>query len=254
MKSLGFNNTDHFARLFLVSRDYVDLQKLIDELRPKNKNNASYYAALMYLAQGEVDKAQKELAILEGPEPTKHETPKPTPVKTTIAKTLPVISQLANATSAQADDKTKAPPKEAKQDKKVNEVRGLVLCKAGHVDQGLAILKKLADGSKNNYEQHAWGHGAYYMETWGLAALAAGREAVAEEAFLEAIAHDPGSFHGVLGMQILCERAGRTDEAKQYQAMAQKAWQHAELKTFLDEVASVRSQKPNTTLSTSAGQ
>ena len=44
------------------------------------------------------------------------------------------------------------------------------------------------------------------------------------------------------------------EEAKQYQAMAQKAWQHAELKTFLDEVAHVRSQKPSATLSTSAGQ
>ncbi|HQR06285.1 MAG TPA: tetratricopeptide repeat protein [Gemmatales bacterium] len=256
MKSLQFNNTDHFARLFLVSRDFANLQKLIDELRPKNKHNASYYAALMNLAQGDVAKAQKELTILEVPEPTKPEPPKPATEKTTIARTLPILSQLANYAQAQADDKSKekAPPKEAKQDKKVNEVRGLVLCKTGHVDQGLAILQKLADGSKNNYEQHAWGHGAYYMETWGLAALAAGKEAVAEEAFLEAIAHDPGSFHGVLGMQILCERTGRTDEAKQYQAMAQKAWQYAELKTFLDEVANVRSQKPSATLSTSAGQ
>jgi tetratricopeptide (TPR) repeat protein len=254
MKSLGFNNTDHFARLFLASRDYASLQKLIDENRTKNKTSAAYYAALMYLAQNDVAKAQKELTILETPESTKPDPAKATPVKTPIAKSLPVISQLANTTFAQADDKTKPPPKEGRQEKKVNEVRGLVLCKTGHVDQGLAILKKLADSSKSNYEQHAWGHGAYYMETWGLAALAAGKEAVAEEAFLEAIAHDPGSFHGVLGMQILCERTGRTDEARQYQAMAQKAWQHAELKTFLDEVANVRSQKPNATLSTSAGQ
>lgn len=254
MKSLNFNNTDHFARLFLVSRDYASLQKLIDEQRSKNKNTASYYAALMFLAQGDVAKAQKELTILEGPEPTKPEPPKPTSVNTKVAHSLPILSQVTNYAMGQADDKAKPAPKEARQDKKVNEVRGLVLCKTGHADQGLAILKKLADGAKNNYEQHAWGHGAYYMETWGMAALAAGKEAAAEEAFLEAIAHDPGSFQGPLGMQILCERTGRTDDAKQFQTMAQKAWQHAELKTFLDEVAYVRSQKPSATLSTSAGQ
>ncbi len=86
-----------------------------------------------------------------------------------------------------------------------------------------------------------------------MAALAAGKDADAEEAFLEAIAHDPGSFRGPLGMQVLCERLGRSDEARQYQAMAEKAWQHAEVKVFTEEVAQVRQLKPGTTLSTSVG-
>jgi len=283
MRSLNYNNNDHFARLFLASRDYASLQKLIDELRSKNKTNASYYAALMNLAQGDVAKAQKELTILEIPEPTKPEPRKVEPVKPEAAKPQPIKAETAKSEAAKAEstkpdvakpivakdkpadkagdkvkgeDKPKEPekPKEGSQNKKLNEIRGLILCKTGHVDQGLALLQKLAVASQTNYEQHAWGHGAYYMETWGMAALAAGKESVAEEAFLEAIAHDPGSFQGALGMQILCERTGRTEEAQQYQAMAQKAWQHAELKTFLDEVAYVRSQRPTATLSTSAGR
>ena len=40
MKALHYNNNDHFARLFLASRDYASLQKLIDEIRPKNKSSA----------------------------------------------------------------------------------------------------------------------------------------------------------------------------------------------------------------------
>lgn len=216
MKKLNYNVPDAFGRLYLDSRDYVSLQKFIDETRPKNKTVASYYSALMQLAKGEVSKAQPEIDVL--------------------------------------DEAIKANKKDKKLEKRLLEVRGLALCKTGQAEQGLTILQKLADESKKSYEQHAWGHGAYYMEVWGMAALAAGKETIAEEAFLEAIAHDPGSFRGALGMQVLCERAGKADEARQYQSMAEKAWQHAEVKTYTAEVAQARLLKPVTTLSTSVGR
>lgn len=216
MKNLNYNTPDTFAGFLLASKDYPSLQKFIDETRPKNKSNASYYSALMFLSQNNISKAQAEIDILE--------------------------------------EALKGNKKDKKLENKLRETRGLLLCKTGHADQGLPMLQKLADDSKTNYEQHAWGHGAYYMEAWGMAALSAGQENAAEEAFLEAIAHDPGSFRGPLGMQILCERNGKNTEAKQYQTMAEKAWQHAEVKAYAEEVAQARQLKATATLSTSTGK
>lgn len=216
MLSLKFNTPEAFARFLYQSHDDAGLQKWLDEARTKNKNTVNYYAALLQLRRGDLTKAQPEIDALE--------------------------------------EALKKNPKDTKLQNKVWETRGLAQCKGGMVDQGLALLKKAADASKNDYQQHAWGHGAYYMEVWGLAALTAGRDAMAEEAFLEALAHDPGSFQGALGLQVLCERQGKTDEAKVYQAMAEKAWQHAEVKVYTSAVAEVRQSKSPSTLSTSAGQ
>jgi hypothetical protein len=66
------------------------------------------------------------------------------------------------------------------------------------------------------------------MEAWGLGAQVAGRDAVAEEAYLEALAHDPGSVRAALGLQVLCERQGRQQEARRYAELAQKCWAKAD--------------------------
>src|SRR5207237_4249047 len=86
--------------------------------------------------------------------------------------------------------------------------------------------------TKDDYGHHSWGGGAYYMEVWGQAALAANRLDVAEEAFLEALAHDAGSAKAAMGLQTLCERQGRTDEAARYAALARRFWRHAEVRHF----------------------
>jgi uncharacterized membrane-anchored protein len=78
------------------------------------------------------------------------------------------------------------------------------------------------------------------MEVWGTAALHAGRLDVAEEAFLEAVAHDPGSVRGALGMQVLCERQGRTEEARRFAELAHKCWSRAEPHHFEAELAFLR--------------
>ena len=82
--------------------------------------------------------------------------------------------------------------------------------------------------TKDDYRHHAWGHGAYYMEGWGIAALLADKLDVAEEAFLEALAHDAGCVRGALGMQIVCERQGRSEEAARFGELAARCWRRAD--------------------------
>ena len=103
------------------------------------------------------------------------------------------------------------------------EVQGLYLARTGSADAGLKLLARVVDRLKNDYNHHSWGNGAYYMESWGVAALQAGKYDVAEEAYLEALAHDPASVRAALGMQVLCERLGRTEEAQRFSDLAQCA-------------------------------
>src|SRR5207248_2132440 len=81
----------------------------------------------------------------------------------------------------------------------------------------------------------------------GLAALGSGRWSVAEEALLEALAHDPGSVRAALGLEAMCRRQGRTAEADRYAALAKKFWKKADLEAFLglkDEIAKMTPAQP----------
>jgi tetratricopeptide (TPR) repeat protein len=108
------------------------------------------------------------------------------------------------------------------------ETQGEWMVRTGQVDGGLKLLKKTIDATKDSYQNHSWGHGAYYMERWGIAALRAGRLEVAEEAFLEALAHDSRSVVGAAGMQVVCERQQRTEEASRFADLAQRCWKKAD--------------------------
>jgi hypothetical protein len=117
-------------------------------------------------------------------------------------------------------------------ERKLFEVQGRLLCQTGNAEAGLKMLKKLVDGTKNDFFHHAWGNGAVYMEAWGVAALEGGVAADAEEAFQEALAHDAGSVRGALGLWALCDRLGRNDEAARYLKVAQRVWAKAAVKDF----------------------
>ena len=78
------------------------------------------------------------------------------------------------------------------------------------------------------------------MQTWGLAALACGKYAVAEEAFLESLAHDPGCFHAALGLEVLCEKLGRRAEVARYADLAQRCWCKAAASDIEYELAEIR--------------
>ncbi|NBY01824.1 MAG: hypothetical protein EBQ87_07560, partial [Planctomycetes bacterium] len=90
------------------------------------------------------------------------------------------------------------------------------------------LLKRAIDKSKNDYSHHAWGNGSVFMEELGLIALAGKDFAEAEEAFLEALAHDPGSVHAALGLRRLCEVTGRKEEANDYAKLASRCWHKAD--------------------------
>lgn len=120
------------------------------------------------------------------------------------------------------------------------EIQGRWLCQQGSLDAGLKLLRKAVERSKNDYSHHSWGNGSYFMEIWGLEALRGQKYDEAEEAFLEALAHDPGSTRAALGMKLLCEQNGRTAEAGDYFKLAKKSWAKADEGILEKELESIR--------------
>jgi hypothetical protein len=179
-----------WARLALAERDWPGALKISQDLRKKEKLTAAYVAALVYLAQGDADRA------------------------------LPEIQVLQEAFHFKKSD--------TELEYRLWETQGLWLCRTGHAEPGLKLLARAAERSKDDYRHHGWGNGAYFMEIWGAAALQAGKMQAAEEGFLEALAHDPGSVRGALGMQVLCERQGRAEEAERFAALARRCWKRAD--------------------------
>lgn len=132
---------------------------------------------------------------------------------------------------AQADVLRQA--RQAGKNDKANELRmfelmGLLACEEGDARTGLDLLKRCVDRTKDDHQAHAWGNGAHHMESWGLGALRVGDRAVAREAFLEALAHDPASATAALGLQALCEMENQASQAARYMALAAKAWGKAD--------------------------
>jgi tetratricopeptide (TPR) repeat protein len=196
-----FTHRDQWFRLHLNRGDWDEALKLA-AANKKNKAAASYGRALVYLRKGEPDRAAPELNVLQ------------------------------EAFAAKRGDKNLQ--------LKLWEVQGLLACARGDAG-GLKILAKVVDKSKDDYNHHAWGQGAYFMEQWGAAALRVNRLDVAEEAFLEALAHDSGSARGALGMQVVCERQGRTEEALRFAELAQRCWRRADAGVIPAELQSLRS-------------
>jgi hypothetical protein len=207
-RAAGYKQWGPWFKLHLAERDWEGALKIIDEHRKENKNDKvtpSYFAALLYLKKGDTLRAQAEVEVLQ-----------------------------------QAG-------RERKSDKSLEyrlwETEGLLACQLGSPDVGLKLLAKAVNRSKDDYGHHAWGNGAYFMEAWGIAALQTGKEDVAEEAFLESLAHDPGSVRAALGMQVLCEHQGRTEEAERFADLARRCWKRAESSSLEAELAALRSER-----------
>jgi len=203
----GFKHWIPWFRLHLAERDWDEALKIAEDHRKRDKLTASYLAAQVYLAQ--------------------HDP----------ARATPEVEVLAEAFRSGKKDKQLK--------HRLWEVQGQLLCQTDGVEAGLKLLQRCVEETKDDYSHHAWGNGAYYMEIWGLAALHAGRYDVAEEAFLEALAHDSGSARGALGLQVMCENMGRQEEARQYADLARRFWKHAEVQTFDAELAAIRQSYPN---------
>jgi hypothetical protein len=109
-----------------------------------------------------------------------------------------------------------------------NEVKGRYLVQSGNVDEGLKLLREAAAKAVKDSGLHAWGGGSYVLEVWGESALRAHRWDEAEEAFLEALAHEHGSIIGALGLQVVAEQRGQADLASHYAARATAIWKDAD--------------------------
>jgi tetratricopeptide (TPR) repeat protein len=198
----GFTHTIPWFRLHLAERDHASALALAESQRKSDKLTASYLAALAYLAANDLDLAQAEIEVL--------------------------------AEAYRADGKQRQLAH------RLWETQGILLCRLGDAEAGLKLLQKCVEQTKDDYSHHAWGNGAYYMEIWGLEALGAGRLDVAEEAFLEALAHDSGSVRGAMGMQVVCEVQGRHEEARHFAELARRFWKHAQVQDFDREFSRVR--------------
>jgi hypothetical protein len=208
-----------FFRLHLAERDYKAALEVADEIRTGrtrgkggparrgDKTLASYLTALVYLEQGEAKRALAEIEVLQ------------------------------NAWRVNKNDK--------RNELRLYKAQGLYLCLTGDGAAGLKLLQKTVEKTKDNYAHHAWGNGAYYMEPWGVGALWAGKLDVAEEAFHEALAHDPGCVRAALGMQVVCERQGRSEEAERYAALARKCWSKADSTRLDAELTALRDRRPS---------
>jgi Tfp pilus assembly protein PilF len=214
MEANGSRKRPSFFRLHLAERDYDAALKFAEDMRSGgqkgkrkagDKAQASYLAALVYLHQGDA------------------------------ARALPEIEVLQQACRERKNDR--------KLELNLWEVQGLYLCQTGSGDAGVKLLARTVEKTKNDYSHHAWGNGAYYMEAWGIGALAAGKLDVAEEAFHEALAHDPGSVRAALGMQVVCARQGRAEEVERYAALARRCWARADAGHLDVELACLRGER-----------
>jgi hypothetical protein len=204
VESYGFHYWMPWFRMDLCEHDWTDAEKIIQEYRKSDKTTAAYLAARLFLAKSDPGRAVPEVEVLQ---------------------------------QAFQNDKNNR-----QLEYRLWETQGQLMSMTGALDQGLALLAKAVDRSKKDYSHHSWGNGAYFMEIWGMMALQGGRMDVAEEAFLEALAHDPGSVRGALGLQVLCERQGRTEEAQRYADLAHRAWRRAEVGTLDAELVAIRKE------------
>jgi tetratricopeptide (TPR) repeat protein len=193
-EALGHQFTMPWFRVALGQHDWEAAEAIVAKQRKSDKPLGSYMAALLNLERGDISRASAELDVLRQVQQTRRN--------------------------------------DRRLEQRLQEIQGRVLCATGSGTDGLKLLQKIVTQSKNDYYAHAWGGGAYYMEAWGVGALDAGNAEAAEEAFLESLAHDTGSAKAALGMEALCTRLGRTDEARRFAAVASRLWAKADPKDF----------------------
>jgi tetratricopeptide (TPR) repeat protein len=198
----GFKHPVPWFRLHMAERNFAEALKIAEEQRKADKLTGSYLSALVFLALDDLDNATAEIEVL------------------------------AEAFRSGKKDKVLK--------HRLWEAQGQLLCRLGSPEAGLKLLQKCVEETKDDYTHHAWGNGAYYMEVWGLAALRAGKLDVAEEAFLEALAHESGCVRAAMGMQVLCELQGREEEARHFAGLARRFWKHAEVQDFDRELTAIR--------------
>ena len=201
-----YKQNDHWFRLALAERDWDGALKVANA-NTKDKTLTSYLRALVYLTKGDYERARPEINVLQ-----------------------------------EAYQTNRTGKSGLELELRLWLTQGLLQCATDGGDGGVKLLAKAVEKTKADYGKHSWGQGAFYMEYWGLGALMANRLPAAEEAFLEALAHDAGSVRGALGMQVVCERQGRTEEAHRFAELAQRCWRKADPGLLSAELEFLRGQ------------
>jgi Tfp pilus assembly protein PilF len=191
-------NAPVWFRLMLASGDYTSARKIAEANRRTDKVLGAYQSALTALACDDLAQAEAEIHVLQ---------------------------QAWQETRSRSDLRLK-----------LLETRGIYLCRLAarqphglvSPSAGLALLEQAVRITQDDYRHHAWGNGAYYMEIWGTEALRLGQWDIAEEAFLEALAHDSGSVRAALGLAYLKEEQGDRLLAERYHQLARRFWSQAD--------------------------
>ncbi len=181
-------------RQAVAERNWAGAEKLASEMAKTDKVNRAYYTAVIALERGQSERAKAELDVLKQTNQSKRN--------------------------------------DRQRELRLSEIQGRYECQTGNGEAGVKLLKRTIDKTKDDYQHHAWGGGAYYMEVWGTGALEAGLASEAEEAFQEALAHDAGSVRGALGLWALSSRLDRAEEASRYLKLAHRCWSKADSQQF----------------------
>jgi len=209
-----FGNRQSINRflLHMAERQWRDARAVLYALRDGDTTTIPYLTALYHLKQDRPDLA------------------------------APSVEELRKALQTPPDKNSKTDRNQL--ENRRLETEGLLLCQQGDAQAGLALLAKLGERTKNVHRQMGWAHGAYFDEIRGTAALKTGQDEIAEEALQHALAHDSGSARGALGMQVLCERQGRDEEARRFRDLARRIWEKADPGAVDAELAYLRQPYP----------
>ena len=189
-RDAGHEHPVPWFRLAMLTQDASLALEVVDMLRKRDKQQAAWLGAVWAWRSGDVARLAAEVEVLR---------------------------QLR---AAKKDNR--------KLDLMLWEAQGYLACEQGDGAGGLRLLKRCVDKTKDDFSHHAWGNGAYHMMAWGVAALRVGDASQAEEAFLEALAHDPGNAGASLGLRILSEVAGDTRKAESYSDLSKRQWARAD--------------------------
>ncbi|MCS7168395.1 MAG: hypothetical protein RMI91_13645 [Gemmatales bacterium] len=187
-------NAPVWFRLYIAEGDYSLARNIAENNRRQDKLLGAYQSALVALAEEDLARAAAEIQVLE--------------------------------------QAWQEHPGRRELELQLLETRGVYLCRSGAAEVGLALLEKAVRMTMDDYRHHAWGNGAYYMEIWGEEALCCGQWEIAEEAFLEALAHDSGSVRAALGLALLKEREADHASAQRYYELARRFWARADAGHF----------------------
>ncbi len=198
---LGLSFQQPFMGLAIADQNWEEAEKLVAKSKRGDKTQQAHQFAMLALEQGDTGKASSQIEVLQTAQRQK-----------------------------KGDKQTEI---------RVNTAQGWYLCQTGNSEAGLKMLKRAVDKTKADYSHHSWGRGASIMEIWGVAALQGGNASEAEEAFLEALAHDAGSAKSALGLFALCQKLDRLDEADRYLKLAKRLWARADSIVFERTLASM---------------